>query len=169
MGLRNQVIDKIYVIFIYDFLVTLRDNKCKKGVLVPQKFIGRFFLWFFSIKIWGMWQKVFLSLSIIMIRYVVSHDFSGLGQETKFLYIPMTLHTYLMTWSWMKNLLMRVWPSNTKETKKQRNFTLQIMTHCIHSLCEFQPHWKFYFHFRDMTWVRLKLSREVVNLIYLFK
>ena len=122
MGLRNQVIDKIYVIFIYDFLVTLRDNKCKKGVLVPQKFIGRFFLWFFSIKIWGMWQKVFLSLSIIMIRYVVSHDFSGLGQETKILYIPMTLHTYLMTWSWMKNLLMRVWPSNTKETKKTKEF-----------------------------------------------
>ena len=38
-----------------------------------------------------------------------------------------------------------------KRDKKQRNFTLQIMTHCIHSLCEFQPHWKFYFHFRDMS------------------
>ena len=169
MGLRNQVIDKIYVIFIYDFLVTLRDNKCKKGVLVPQKFIGRFFLWFFSIKIWGMWQKVFLSLSIIMIRYVVSHDFSGLGQETKILYIPMTLHTWWPDHEWKICWCVFDHQIQKWETKKQRNFTLQIMTHCIHSLCEFQPHWKFYFHFRDMTWVRLKLSREVVNLIYLFK
>ena len=58
-----------------------------------------------------------------MIRYVASHDFSGLEQETKILYIPMTLHTYLMTWSWMKNLLMRVWPSNTKvRDKKTKEF-----------------------------------------------
>ena len=35
-----------------------------------------------------------------MIRYVVSHDFSGIGQETKILYIPMTLHTWWPDHEW---------------------------------------------------------------------
>ena len=110
-----------------------------------------------------------------MIRYVASHDFSGLGQETKILYIPMTLHTWWPDHEWKICWCVFDHQIQKWETKKQRNFTLQIMTHCIHSLCEFQPHWKFYFHYAkhgilDMSKIEVvKRSYEYNLFIFKFK
>ena len=82
--------------------------------------------------------------------------------------------TYLMTWSWMKNLLMRVWPSNTKVRDKKNKGILRCKLWPIVSIpsVNFSHIGNFIFimpNMESLTWVRLKLSREVVNKIYLFK
>ena len=57
-----------------------------------------------------------------MIRYVASHDFSGLGQETKILYIPMTLHTWWPDHEWKICWCVFDHQIQKWETKKTKEF-----------------------------------------------
>ena len=81
-----------------------------------------FYYYFFAIKIWGACDKSILKSfynndPLCGEPWFLRHR----TRDKNFVYSHDS--TYLMTWSWMKNLLMRVWPSNTKvRDKKTKEF-----------------------------------------------